>query len=388
MKTICKLLRFGVPIFSILSIFIFSCSRSGKKAFEQGNYYEAVQQATAKLQKDARNESAAETLPQAYSLAIEQFSRDIQATKNSNQQFRWESILDNYLKINELYQKIQECNACRRLVPNAQNFRNEEDEARENAASERYAAGIDLMKLRNRDAAKQAFGHFERLKQFAPNFNDIDARLEESLSAGSIHVVLEPAAVNSRLYQYSNSYFQQRISDFLRTSRKVNKFVRFYSPQEATNVKLSPNQIVKLEFIDFVVGETNTDSNTQTVMSKDSVNVGEATIDGKKVAVRGKVNAQLTKFHRAVRSRGILAMDIVDFQSKNIISHEEIPGEFVWINDWAKYNGDERALSDADKNLCKNTEQLPPPREQLFIEFCKPIYDQFTSRVKRFYDKY
>ena len=130
-------------IISTLAILIFSCSRSGKKAFERGNYYEAVQQATAKLQKDARNKDAAETLPQAYGLAIEQFSQDIQAAKNQNQQFRWESILDNYLKINELYQKIQECSACRKLVPNAQNFRNEEDEARENAATERYAAATD-----------------------------------------------------------------------------------------------------------------------------------------------------------------------------------------------------------------------------------------------------
>ncbi len=168
----------------------------------------------------------------------------------------------------------------------------------------------------------------------------------------------------------------------------MNKFIRFYSPEEAKTVKLTPDQVVRLEFIDFVVGETNIQTDRQTVTSKDSVKTGEANVNGKKVPVYGKVNAQIAKSRKAVRSRGILSLEIYDFQTNKVLSREEIPGEYTWVNEWASFNGDERALTNVELNMTKNREQLPPPPQQLFIEFTKPIYDQVTSRIKRFYEKY
>jgi hypothetical protein len=168
----------------------------------------------------------------------------------------------------------------------------------------------------------------------------------------------------------------------------MNKFIRFYSPEEAKTVKLRPDHIVRLEIIDFVVGETNIQTDRQTVTSRDSVKTGEVTINGKKVPVYGKVKAQIVKSHKAVRSRGLLSMEVFDYRTNKVLSREEIPGEYTWVNEWASFNGDERALTNDELNLTRNREQLPPPPQQLFIEFTKPIYDQVTSRIRRFYDKY
>lgn len=376
----------------ITVIYLSSCSKSGTKALEQGNFYEAVLQSAEKLTKDTDNSKASAVLPEAYQNAQNEFLRDIERAQNANQQFRWEAVLDYYRKLNTMQAAIDKCMACRRLV-NAQSYFREEDNARENAAAERYALGVDLMKSRpgtlpSREAARAAYNHFERITSFSPNYRDVQRRMEDALNAASFHVVLEQPKINSRLFQYSNEYFQDKIDEFLRTNRRMNKFIRFYSPQEAKSVKLNPDQIVRLEFIDFVVGETNVTNDRLTVVSKDSVKTGEATINGKKVPVYGKVKAQLVRSHKAVRSRGILSLEIIDYQSNRVLSREEIPGEFTWVNDWATYNGDERALSPADKALAQRREELPPPPQQLFIEFTKPIYDQVTSRIRRFYDKY
>ncbi len=376
----------------ITAIYLSSCSKSGTKALEQGNFYEAVLQSAEKLAKDTDNSKASAVLPEAYRNAQNEFLRDIERAQNANQQFRWEAVLDYYRKLNTMQAAIDKCMACRRLV-NAQSYFREEDNARENAAAERYALGVDLMKSRpgtlpSREAARAAYNHFERITSFSPNYRDVQRRMEDALNAASFHVVLEQPKINSRLFQYSNEYFQDKIDEFLRTNRRMNKFIRFYSPQEAKSVKLNPDQIVRLEFIDFVVGETNVTNDRLTVVSKDSVKTGEATINGKKVPVYGKVKAQLVRSHKAVRSRGILSLEIIDYQSNRVLSREEIPGEFTWVNDWATYNGDERALSPADKALAQRREELPPPPQQLFIEFTKPIYDQVTNRIRRFYDKY
>jgi hypothetical protein len=370
-------------------IFILSCSRSGTKALEKGNYYEAVLQSVDKLRKDSDNSKASDVLANAYRNAQEEFTRDIARTRNANQQFRWEAILEYYNKLNRMQEVIERCTACRRIV-SPQTYFQETEEARENAADERYVLGDDILsrkKISKLDA-RVAFDHFEQITIFAPNYKDARNRMDEALDLGSVHVILEQPKVNSRLYQYSNEYFQEKVEEFLRTNRRINKFIRFYSPKEAKTVRLKPDQVVRLEIIDFVVGETNVSTDRQNVMSRDSVKTGEATVNGKKVPVYDKVTATIIKSRKVVRSRGLLSMEIFDYQTNKTLSREEIPGEFTWVNEWASFNGDERALTTSELNMTRNREQLPPPPQQLFIEFSKPIYDQVTSRIRRFYDKY
>jgi hypothetical protein len=372
-----------------LIIFIIACSKSGTKALEKGNYYEAVLQSVEKLRKDSNNSKASDVLSTAYRNAQEEFTRDIARTRNANQQFRFEAILDYYNKLNKMQEVIDRCTACRRIV-SPQTYFQETEEAREYAADERYALGDDILrrkKLSKLDA-RAAFDHFEQITIFAPNYKDARNRMEEALDIGSVHVILEQPKVNSRLYQYSNEYFQEKVEEFLRTNRRINKFIRFYSPEEAKNVRLKPDQVVRLEIIDFVVGETNVATDRQNVTSRDSVKTGEATVNGKKVSVYDKVTATIIKSRKAVRSRGLLSMEIFDYQTNKTLLREEIPGEFTWVNEWASFNGDERALTTSELNMTRNREQLPPPPQQLFIEFTKPIYDQVTSRIRRFYDKY
>jgi tetratricopeptide (TPR) repeat protein len=372
-----------------LIIFIIACSKSGTKALEKGNYYEAVLQSVEKLRKDSNNSKASDVLSTAYRNAQEEFTRDIALTRNANQQFRFEAILDYYNKLNKMQEVIDRCTACRRIV-SPQTYFQETEEAREYAADERYALGDDILrrkKLSKLDA-RAAFDHFEQITIFAPNYKDARNRMEEALDIGSVHVILEQPKVNSRLYQYSNEYFQEKVEEFLRTNRRINKFIRFYSPEEAKNVRLKPDQVVRLEIIDFVVGEINVATDRQNVTSRDSVKTGEATVNGKKVSVYDKVTATIIKSRKAVRSRGLLSMEIFDYQTNKTLLREEIPGEFTWVNEWASFNGDERALTTSELNMTRNREQLPPPPQQLFIEFTKPIYDQVTSRIRRFYDKY
>jgi len=370
-------------------IFILSCSRSGSKALEKGNYYEAVLQSVDKLRKDSDNSKASDVLVNAYRNAQEEFTRDIARTRNANQQFRWEAILEYYNKLNRMQEVIERCTACRRIV-SPQTYFQETEEARESAADERYVLGDDILsrkKISKLDA-RVAFDHFEQITIFAPNYKDARNRMEEALDLGSVHVILEQPKVNSRLYQYSNEYFQEKVEEFLRTNRRINKFIRFYSPNEAKTVRLKPDQVVRLEIVDFVVGETSVSTDRQNVMSRDSVKTGEATVNGKKVSVYDKVTATIIKSRKVVRSRGLLSMEIFDYQTNKTLLREEIPGEYTWVNEWASFNGDERALTTSELNMTRNREQLPPPPQQLFIEFSKPIYDQVTSRIRRFYDKY
>ncbi len=379
-----KAMKLLVLLFSIVML---SCSKSGKKALESGEYYQAALQAIEKLRKDSNNDKSLEVLPNAYKLAQEDLLRDISRAKIANQQFKYERVVDHYAKLNELHDRIEKCNACRKIVSPDSYFREYED-AVEIAATERYEYADALLRRGTIESGRTALESFNELIRYAPNYKDATSKAEEALFLGSYHVVVEQPGINSKMYQYSNDFFRGKIDEFLQTNRRLNKFIRFYQPAEAKQLKLNPDHVVRLEFIEFVVGETNLKSEKVNVTSNDSVKTGSAKIDGKNVDVYGLVNATVTRFHKSVRSRGLLSMEIYDYKSKKVLLRDELPGEFIWDNKWASFNGDERALSKLDLEAVKFKEQMPPPPQQMFIEFCKPIYDQFSSRIKRFYDKY
>lgn len=370
-----------------LSVVIVSCSKSGKKALEKGNYYNASVLAIEKLKKEPNNTKAIEVLPQSYKLASQELIATIEKTKLSSQPFKWEIAFEAHKKLNNLYDLIENCSSCKRLV-NPKEFFNEMEETREFAAKERYLAGTTLLNQRTISSGRSAYENFEKLLSYAPNYKDATQKLDEALNMGSYHVVIEQPKINARLYEYSYEYFQSQVNDFLSNNRRMNKFIRFYDPKEAEEIKLKPDHVIRLEFIDFVVGQSKLESKQSTVESADSVKTGTAIIKGEKVDVYAKVKAQITENKKQIRSYGVMSMQIFDYQSQRSLLTRELAGEFNWFNEWTTFNGDERALTPTQSKMLRNREELPPPPQQLFIEFCKPIYDQFTTQVRSFYKNY
>ncbi len=123
-------------------------------------------------------------------------------------------------------------------------------------------------------------------------------------------------------------------------------------------------------------------------VTRDSVKVGEAKVDGKVVPVYNTVKAKLTTYRKEVMSSGLLSMIVVDAKTNGVLTHRKFNGEYVWVSQWARFNGDERALDDQQIRMCKLREQQPPVPQDLFLEFTKPIYNQLIPAIKGFYQNY
>jgi hypothetical protein len=81
-------------------------------------------------------------------------------------------------------------------------------------------------------------------------------------------------------------------------------------------------------------------------------------------------------------------MVVVDAKTNGILTTRKFSGQFVWFSQWAKFNGDERALTDQQLKICQLKEQQPPHPQDLFLEFTKPIYNQLVPAVRSFYQNY
>ncbi len=370
-----------------LLLYLAACS-SGKQALQRGNYEESVLKAINRLRSNPDHKKARATLQEGFPLTVSYHLERVAALKNSSEPFRWESILDSYNTLTMLHSELQRCPACRQLVSGSRSYLNEAADARYQAASDRYRAGVQALNRDNgRISAKEAFLHFRRANELQPDYRDVRAKMDEAYFFATLKVVLEQIPVHSRTMGLSHEFFQNKINEFA-SSVRMNEFVRFYTPQEAQATKLAkPDHVVRPQFDEFVVGQVFLKESTET-FTRDSVVVGQVKVEGVNKDVYGKVSAQFTTFRKTISSRGLLDMQIYDPTANRVVNQQKMPGEFVWQSEWGTFKGDERALTRKQLEICQLREVPPPPPQDLFIEFCKPIYGQVTAHLQNYYRNY
>lgn len=380
MKTnIIRLFLIGLTI-----VLINACS-SGKKALQSGDYDQAVYTAINRLKSKPNKAKAIETLKKGYDLALDRHLNRIKDIKLSDDIFKWERIVTEYQAINNLAYAIGDCPACLTVISDAPRYVSEASDAKYFAAEARYKAGLKLLEKKNRTDARDAYYNFEKAEQFYPDFKDAKSKMDDAYWTAVIRVRVEPVQVNSRLYKLSNEFFQDKINEYLKNYER-RSFVKFYSPQEAMLAKVKFDQVLQLDFDDFVVGQTYIKERIEDI-KRENVKIGE-TRDSARKAIYGTVTGRLTTYEKTITSSGLLDFKIIDLATNKIINREKMPGTYIWVDTWGTYRGDERALTDNDRALLNRRESRPPAPQDLFLAFTKPIYDQLTQRVSSFYRRY
>jgi len=363
------------------------CS-SGKKALEQGDYYSAVIKSVNRLRQNPDHKKSRATLKSAYQYALSTIEGDANRILGSSAQFKYCDALDKYEMINQMHDDIRRSPGALSVIPNPKNYFSKTDELTQLAAQERYDAGeISLARNTRRDA-KDAYYYFIEANQYVPGFKDVQNKIDESLFMATLKVIVDQIPVPTA-YSLSSNFFQDQVESFLHGNYQSNKFVRFYTEKEADQENLEVvDQYMRIAFDDFVVGQTFTNQKTET-FTKDSVVVGQVTLeDGTVIDAYNTVSATLNTWHKETISQGLVSMRIYDGSGNAVIRHEKFDGQFVWVSDWGNFNGDERALTESQLQVCDAVEAVPPPPQILFTEFTKPIFGQLTNAVTSFYNRY
>ena len=416
----------------------------------QGDYDEAIYKAVKRLRSNSDHKKSLAILAQTYPLAQKWHLNRIKDLELSYDRFKWEPIAREYETLINLYEEISRCPGCLVAVPSPQNYTQDYESVRLKAAYERYNAGAEALergKNGNRDEAKTAFYHFTEANNWVNNYKDAEQMSKEAEYYATVSVVVEPIPMHSRALKLSNEFFDNKINEFM-LKAPVNRFVKFYTAREAKRLGISnPHHIIQLAFDDFVVGQTYMHEK-ETSLIKDSIvlatyevevpagsasagngkitichtapgsskketltidenalkahldhgdKLGSCTGDTKTPSgtakkeqrkVYGQAKATMHVFTKTVESKGLLDFRILDGNTKRVLNQEKLPGAFIWQTQWGYFNGDERALEKQHFQIIKNKDIPPPPPQDLFIEFTKPIYQQVTSRIASFYKNY
>ncbi|KOF03011.1 hypothetical protein OB69_09320 [Roseivirga seohaensis subsp. aquiponti] len=369
-------------LLALLVLTIVSCA-TGKNALEKGNYETALDRAINRLQSNPDNKKSQDVLIEGYRLASNYHMDYIRMLAVNNDPNKWEATYYQYKQLNSYYRQIQRCPACLSLVM-PKSYISEESEAARKAAEYQIELGNNALATNTIEGGRRAFKHFNFALNFDRNVPNIDSLLTDARNMGTVRVLIEPIPIHSRSLELTNEYFENRVIEYLDRFSQ-GRFVQFFTVDEAEQIDLQPDQIVSMQFDDFVLGQTLIESKTKEV-KRDSVVVGQFTDDkGVKHDVYNTVKAELTINRKTLSSQGVMNFEIRDAYTNRILTNRKLPNQDVWVHEWASFNGDSRALTRDEIEMSKLKELPPPPPQTLFIGFVDRIYDQIIGSISNFY---
>lgn len=371
----------------IISTIVTSCN-TGKNLYIKGDYYQAVLRSVEKLRKSPHNKNAMETLANAYPYAVNTLLDKIENKNQLQSAFKNTEAVHIYEQLNFLYENIQRSPAAKNIISKPSKFYVQLENIKSLAAEEQYAAGMQQLSYQNRRNAKQAYFYFLEANKLVQNYKDVSDKIEESYDLSMLYVVTKLKPVHSRVYDLSADLFYTEVKNILKQIEQ-KEFVRFYTPEQSKKLKLDhPDQFLEINFEDFIVGETHRKERIEK-MESDSLKVGQITLDdGTKKDVLGIVKAKVSINRMEVVSKGLINLSIIQNYDQQEIIKEDFAGEYVWYNEWGNFNGDERALTKQQIEICNRKRIDPVAPQQMFVEFTKPIHDQLRRKLISFYHNY
>ncbi len=367
---------------AFIALFLLSACTSSKQQFEKGNYEKAVALSIKKLRKKPDNNKQKNILKAAYAYAVQVSEEKIKQHQQSTDRFKWDRVIVQYRKMQQLYTDLLQCPACLALIEPI-DLQNELNQALAEGAQVYVEEGQKALATQQKEGGRLAYRHFAQAKAYQNNYGNIDRMLNQARIQGTEIIGISRIPVSSKGLELNTAFFLQQLTQAL---NDLNYFFAVFAPvEQLAEQQQVPDQVVDLSFDDYYIGQTYVKEVRESLV-RDSVKVGEVTDSlGTKYSVYGEVKADLQRFEKTIESGGLLNIAIVEPKSRSILFQEKIPSTTVWENDWATYQGDKRALNKEQLALTQEKELLPPPPQDLFYSFTRPLFDQTANLLRRRY---
>lgn len=358
--------------FVLMAGFLAGCV-SGKKAFEQGNYAQAVLDAVERLRESPGNKKAVQVLAISYPEAVKILDSEVNEKKLSSSPDTWSTAVRNFDLINRLYDEIRRSPAALKVIPSPEQRFRELAEARQFAAEELYQAGITAMMKGTREDSKQAYFSFNKALKLVPEYKQALEFSNQARLDATLHVVVEPVMVNRTGWDFEAAIFGSR----------RNEFVKFLTPQQVVRDSIGRvDHYLALAVNGFAQGSPVVTRKSQDVV--DSVKTGEKKIGQKVIPVMTAVKARVTTFEKSIQARGSVALKVFDARSRAEIANFDIESAQQWSDQWAVYTGDARALTGNFRSMVEKRESMPA--DQVLRNMVRQDLERkITTRVAEYY---
>lgn len=374
-------------LFTLFALVLIVGCKTAAKLYDKGNYDEAVGLAVKKLQKKKPDPEMRALLQSAYRYAVNDHETRIHQLNDNTNELKWEWIYSEYASLQRLYESIQRSPEAMDIVK-ATDYSSYLHVYADKAADVRYDRGMQWMGRNDKMSYRHAFNEFEAALRYRPaDLAFIDMR-NEAYENAVINVVVMP--MESNHFRYS-SYNDPEIRNFENELYRQlqyntgNQFVRFYNSWDANSHTVRADQFVDLRFSTMNLGRTR-DENSVREVSK-QILVKEIVFRPDSIVKEYKtVFAKIKTTKRTMFSEGNLQINIRDANGRWLWS-DDLRGNHNWYTEFSTFTGDERALSENDKELVNRRQGYPPREDEIFRGIINEINGNITGRLRNYYSQ-
>ena len=366
------------------SLILLGGCKSASKAYQKGDYTDAIELGVKKLQKDPSDHETRDLVQKSYNYTVNDHEDQIRTLSNSKDDTRFGKIYLEYVSLQHLYRTIKAYPAAAQLIK-ARDYSEYVETYREKAAEVHIERADKWLNQGNKEGFREAYKELNMALQYRPDHYELKKKRDEVYYQAITKVVIAPIQNYGGAAMGSQSQLQHFQRDVIRTlSQSMNNdFVKFFTEYELRNKNLEADQVMELNLSRISLGQPNDNRNTREVSRE--VVIKEIVYKPDSVVKQyGTVKAKITTTKRTLLSQGDLFITVRDTRGLTIWN-DRFTGEHKWQAEFASYTGDERALSDSDKSQLNQDNYNPPSQDKIMEELLRQIQNDLSQRLRGYY---
>jgi len=373
-------------LFTGISLLAISC-KTASKMYEKGNYDEAVELAAKKLQKDPDDPKLLNIIQSSYRYAVNDHESRISDYVQSNNELKWEWMYNEYVSLQRMYDAIYKTPAVFDLVKPL-NYSSYIITYSEKAGDIRYDRGLAFMQRYDKQSYRHAYREFQAALRFKPGNRDASLKMSEAYEYAVTNVVVLPMQQQGGYVYSSYTIGGNNLDDQLIQSLKYssgNEFVRFYSAWDARSQNIRVEQELDMRMAQVNIGRY-IDNQSRRKVTKEIVVKEIVYKPDSVVREYAKISADITTTRRTMHSNATLLITVRDEHGNRVWS-EDVSAVYNWSTEFSTFKGDERALTESDKNLVNRRKDFPPGENEIIRCMLEEIGNNAIYRIKNYFNR-
>jgi hypothetical protein len=358
-------------LFSIL--FAFASCTSSTKFLQKGEYDNAIYKSVKKLIKKPTKTEEIEVLKKAYTLANNKDIDAIKQLKLSGQPDIFGRIVVLYDRLNDRQDVVERLddNILKKIGFKHTDYSNEIVESKKKAAEFFNAHAKQLLSTGNKMDARQAFDEFNKVKEFVPNYYNIENKIAEAKFKGTNNVIFFfennsrtalPEDFENELLKISLKKLNRQWLNF-DTYEDGNLFYDYSIILSLKRIQTSPELVKEVHFDE----EKEIDDGFDYLLDANGNVVKDTTGNDIKIPRYKIINCHITetRLHKNAIVSGTL--DFYDNRSGQLVKTLPISSEFVFDHRFAIAHGDLNALKkETRRTLAYGPVPFPSDLQMIF----------------------
>lgn len=383
-------------ILALFSIFAFSSCRSTQKLTETGNYDRAIRQSVNRL-AGKKNKKAKEVwaLEDAFFKANARDMERISQLRREGRSENWAAIYDVARKVDKRQDLV------RPLIPLRDDRGREAkfkfvkinstiQEARTKAAAHLYELGmreLALARQGSKQAAREAYEHFDDIKRYEARYKDREVRMEEALALGTQYILFKVKQDGRTVMPRD---FEQALLAI--DMRELNDKWKVYDAQPQRGITYDYEIVLMLQDLDVspervrertYIEEHEIEEGKKMLLDENNNVVKDTSgnivyVPNIRLAVAEILEMEQTK---AATVTGKVML--YDRRRRRLLDSDEVTADALFEHVAATFRGDREALSSESKRLMGSNPVDFPPDDLLLLEAAESLKPIVLRKIRR-----